>query len=271
VGSDLPKHNANIRSITCPFPGEKLAATPAINPDVTIIHAQRADRRGNVLIDGIVGIQKEAVLAARASIVTVEQVVDELHAPMNACFLPHWALAVCEVLRRPPELRARLLRSRQRLLPRLGRSRATAHLPRVDEAACSERRRTRSSHSAEVTAPAGRTPMADRVHRDHDHRGRRRLKNGTVCFVGIGMPSAAANLAPHPRARRSPVYESGTIGAKTRRCRCRSATASSPHADTVVSIPEIFRYWLQGGRVDVGFLGAAQVDRRQHRHHGNRD
>jgi glutaconate CoA-transferase subunit A len=98
VGSDLPKHNPNIRSITCPFTGEKLAATPAINPDVTIIHAQSADRRGNVLIDGIVGIQKEAVLAARASIVTVEQVVDELHAPMNACFLPHWSLsAVCEV------------------------------------------------------------------------------------------------------------------------------------------------------------------------------
>jgi glutaconate CoA-transferase subunit A len=98
VGSDLPKHNTNIRSITCPFTGEKLAATPAINPDVTIIHAQRADRRGNVLIDGIVGIQKEAVLAARAAIVTVEQVVDELHAPMNACYLPHWSLAaVCEV------------------------------------------------------------------------------------------------------------------------------------------------------------------------------
>jgi glutaconate CoA-transferase subunit A len=66
VGSDLPKHNPNIKSITCPFTGEKLAATPAINPDVAIIHAQRADRQGNVLIEGIVGIQKEAVLAAKA-------------------------------------------------------------------------------------------------------------------------------------------------------------------------------------------------------------
>jgi glutaconate CoA-transferase subunit A len=98
VGSDLPRHNANIRSITCPFTGEKLAATPAINPDVAIIHAQKADRKGNVLITGIVGIQKEAVLAARAAIVTVEEVVDDLHAPMNGCLLPHWALAaVCEV------------------------------------------------------------------------------------------------------------------------------------------------------------------------------
>jgi glutaconate CoA-transferase subunit A len=98
VGSDLPKHNTNIRSIECPFTGEKLAATPAINPDVTIIHAQRADRRGNVMIHGIVGIQKEAVLAAKAAIVTVEEIVDDLEAPMNACFLPHWVLsAVCEV------------------------------------------------------------------------------------------------------------------------------------------------------------------------------
>jgi glutaconate CoA-transferase subunit A len=100
VGSDLPKHNPNIRSITCPFTGEKLAATPAINPDVAIIHAQRADREGNVMITGIVGIQKECVLAAKAAIVTVEEIVDDLEAPMNACFLPHWALsAVCEVPR----------------------------------------------------------------------------------------------------------------------------------------------------------------------------
>ena len=98
VGSDLPKHNSNIRSITCPFTGETLAATPALNPDVTIIHAQRADRKGNVMIHGIVGIQKEAVLAAKKAIVTVEEVVDDLQAPMNACYLPHWVVAaVCEV------------------------------------------------------------------------------------------------------------------------------------------------------------------------------
>jgi glutaconate CoA-transferase, subunit A len=98
VGSDLPKHNGNIRTISCPFTGEKLAATPAINPDLTVIHAQRADRKGNVMITGIVGIQKEAVLAAKSAIVTVEEVVDDLDAPMNACFIPHWVLnAVCVV------------------------------------------------------------------------------------------------------------------------------------------------------------------------------
>jgi glutaconate CoA-transferase subunit A len=98
VGSDLPKHNGNIRTIACPFTGEKLAATPALNPDVAVIHAQQADRKGNVLITGIVGIQKEAVLSAKAAIVTVEEIVDDLHAPMNACFLPHWVLsAVCVV------------------------------------------------------------------------------------------------------------------------------------------------------------------------------
>lgn len=91
----------------------------------------------------------------------------------------------------------------------------------------------------------------------------RRLRNGTVCFVGIGMPSAAANLA---RLTHAPevilIYESGTIGAKPDVLPLSIGDeALAQHADTVVSIPEIFRYWLQGGRVDVGFLGAAQVDR----------
>ncbi|WP_373414313.1 CoA transferase subunit A [Ensifer aridi] len=93
IGADLPKVNANIRSVTCPFTGEVLAAVPAIRPDVTIIHAQRADRKGNVLIEGIVGVQKEAVLAARRSIVTVEEIVDELAPPSpNSVVLPSWAV-----------------------------------------------------------------------------------------------------------------------------------------------------------------------------------
>ena len=98
VGSDLPKYNKKIKSITCPFTGEVLAATPAINPDVTIIHAQKADRKGNVLIYGIIGIQKEAALAAKRVIVTVEEIVDDLRAPVNACVLPAWVIScVCEV------------------------------------------------------------------------------------------------------------------------------------------------------------------------------
>ena len=65
-GVDLPKVNPNIRSVTCPYTGEVLATVPAIRPDVAIIHAQQADRDGNVLLEGIVGVQKEAVLAAQA-------------------------------------------------------------------------------------------------------------------------------------------------------------------------------------------------------------
>src|SRR5688572_3531815 len=92
AGSDLPKHNKAIRSIRCPFTGEELAAVPAVRPDVAVIHAQKADRRGNVLIWGIVGVQKEAVLAARRAIVTVEEIVDSLEAPPNAMVLPSWVI-----------------------------------------------------------------------------------------------------------------------------------------------------------------------------------
>ena len=98
VGSDLPKFNERIQPITCPFTGEVLTATPALNPDVTIIHAQKADRRGNVAIFGIVGIQKEAALAAKKVIVTVEEIVDDLNAPVNACILPAWVISCISVV-----------------------------------------------------------------------------------------------------------------------------------------------------------------------------
>ena len=93
VGADLPKVNAQIKSVTCPFTGEVLAAVPSIRPDVSLIHAQRADRKGNVLIEGIVGVQKEAVLAAKRSVVTVEEIVEELQpASPNSLVLPSWAV-----------------------------------------------------------------------------------------------------------------------------------------------------------------------------------
>ena len=92
IGSDLPSVNPNIRAITCPFTGERLAAVPALRPDVTIIHAQQADRDGNVLIDGIVGVQKEAALAAAKTIVTVEEVVDRFDPRRGAVVLPSWTL-----------------------------------------------------------------------------------------------------------------------------------------------------------------------------------
>ena len=99
VGAGLPAVNPNIRSVECPFTGERLAAVPALRPDVTFIHAQRATSAGDVLIDGIVGAQKEAALAARRVVVTVEEIVDDFDdvAP-NACVLPRWTVtAVCHV------------------------------------------------------------------------------------------------------------------------------------------------------------------------------
>jgi glutaconate CoA-transferase, subunit A len=94
VGSDLPAHNPNVRHVDCPFTGERLAAVPALRPDVGIVHAQRADREGNVLVEGITGVQKEVVLASRRAVVTVEEVVDDLRAPgPNAVVLPHWTVS----------------------------------------------------------------------------------------------------------------------------------------------------------------------------------
>jgi glutaconate CoA-transferase subunit A len=96
VGSDLLKHNPMIRFVQCPYTGENLATVPSMKPDLAVIHAQKADRKGNVLLWGILGVQKEAVLSAKRSIVTVEEIVDDLKAWPNACVLPSWALsAVC--------------------------------------------------------------------------------------------------------------------------------------------------------------------------------
>jgi glutaconate CoA-transferase, subunit A len=91
VDNDLVAHT-RVERITCPFTGEELAAVPAHRPDVGIVHAQQADRRGNVQLWGITGVQKEVVLAAKRSIVTVEEVVDELEPRPGAVVLPHWVI-----------------------------------------------------------------------------------------------------------------------------------------------------------------------------------
>ncbi|WP_327026120.1 CoA transferase subunit A [Micromonospora sp. NBC_01739] len=92
TGTDLPRHTANIRPIECPFTGETLTAVAALRPDVTVVHAQRADRAGNVQMWGITGVQKEAVLAARRSLVTVEEIVDDLEPVPGQVILPGWAV-----------------------------------------------------------------------------------------------------------------------------------------------------------------------------------
>jgi glutaconate CoA-transferase subunit A len=98
TGTDLVHHTETIKTVTCPFTGEVLTAVPALNPDVTVIHAQRADRNGTVQMWGITGVQKEAVLAARRSLVTVEEIVDELEPVPGQVVLPSWVVtAVAEV------------------------------------------------------------------------------------------------------------------------------------------------------------------------------
>jgi glutaconate CoA-transferase, subunit A len=91
VGTDLMQRT-QVAPITCPFSGEQLVAVPALAPDVAIIHAQEADRHGNVQLWGIPGVQKEAVLAAKRSLVTVERVVEQLEPRPGAIVLPGWAI-----------------------------------------------------------------------------------------------------------------------------------------------------------------------------------
>jgi glutaconate CoA-transferase subunit A len=92
AGTDLPQHTPSVATVTCPFTGQKLTAVAALNPDVTVVHAQRADRAGNVQLWGIPGAQKEAVLAARRSLATVEEVVDELSPVPGGVVLPSWVV-----------------------------------------------------------------------------------------------------------------------------------------------------------------------------------
>ena len=99
IGTDLIAATNSVATVTCPFTGELLAAVPALRPDVAVVHAQQADRAGNVALWGITGVQREAVLAAKRSIVTVEEVVDELrpHGP-NHTVLPSWVVTAVAVV-----------------------------------------------------------------------------------------------------------------------------------------------------------------------------
>jgi glutaconate CoA-transferase, subunit A len=92
AGTDLPDRTASASWVDCPFTGERLAAVRALRPDVAVVHAQQADRRGNVQLWGISGVQKEAVLASARSLVTVEEIVDELEPVPGAIILPGWVV-----------------------------------------------------------------------------------------------------------------------------------------------------------------------------------
>jgi glutaconate CoA-transferase subunit A len=94
IGVELAKVNPKIKRVTCPFTGEELAAVPALRPDVAIVHALKADRAGNVLFEGIVGVQKQVLLAAKRALVTVEEIVEDFGARSpNTVILPSWTVS----------------------------------------------------------------------------------------------------------------------------------------------------------------------------------
>lgn len=103
LGTDLIRHDSAVETVRCPFTGERLAAVRALNPEVGIIHAQRADRDGNVQLWGIVGVQKEVVMASRRVLVTVEEVVDELTPVPGQVILPNWVIDWVAVVPRGAE------------------------------------------------------------------------------------------------------------------------------------------------------------------------
>ncbi len=125
MGTDLPAVNPRIRTVVCPYTGETLATVPALNPDVTIVHAQRADDEGNTQIWGLLGVQKEAAFASKRVIVVVEELVDQsvIRADPNRTIIPgrDRGRGRGRAMGRAPVIRPGVLRSGQRVLCRRGR------------------------------------------------------------------------------------------------------------------------------------------------------
>ena len=219
-GGDLAAAHARRTRSTCPFTGEELAAVPAHRPDVGIVHAQQADRRGNVQLWGILGVQKEAVLASARSIVTVEEIVDELEPRPGAIVLPSWVVdAVARRARRRASRRTRTATT-SATTTSTSRGMRSAATATASATGCSDTCSTRPTSASTTrrsrpTVAAGVNGTATRADEMMAVEAARRLDDGTVCFVGIGLPSLAANLARRTHAPGCVlVYESGTIGAK---------------------------------------------------------
>ncbi len=298
-GSDLPSRTRTVATVTCPFTGEELAAVAALNPDVTVIHAQQADRAGNVQLWGLTGVQKEAALAARRVLVTVEELVDTLEPRPGGVVLPTWvvdAVAVVPGGAHPSYAAGYSVRDNAfyRRWDAISRDRAAfgrwlegirggattspattvpTAVPGAPPASAPQPAVTPAPAPAPASAPQPAAPpvpapapapappcTADEL---MEVNAARALAGARTCFVGIGLPSTAANLA---RRTVDPdlvlIYESGALGSKPTRLPLSIGDGElADTADAVVSVPEMFNYWLQGGRIDVGFLGAAQVDR----------
>ncbi len=268
IGTDLPKVNPAIKFIECPYTGEKLATVPAHRPDVAVIHALRADKEGNVLLEGILGVQKEAVLSAKKSIVTVEEIVDDFGPRnLNAVIIPGWALGAIAVVPGgafPSYAQGYYKRFNAFYKQWDGIARERdSFLAWMKENVLDK---TAGGFRAPCRRPAdggGVSVMNYKPNEMMTIAAARALKNTDVTFVGIGMPSAAANLA---RLTHAPdvtlIYESGTLATKPTVLPLSIGDGElCETALTTVSVPEMFRYWLQGGRITVGFLGGAQIDK----------
>ena len=243
-GTSLPEHTDTIKSITCPFTGEQLTAVPALDLDVGIIHAQQADKRGNVQLWGQVGVQKETVLGAKRSLVTVEEIVDELEPQAErrrpAALGRHPRRA--RARRRQAVLRAGLLRPRQRRLQGLGRG-------------------LQGPRAVRRLAGGAVSYEADEM---MSVAAARALDGVNACFVGIGLPSDRREPRPAHDATRTSCSSTRRARSAPSRRGCRFSIGDGmlgETADAVVGVPEMFNYWVQSGRIDVGFLGAAQIDR----------
>ena len=256
VGTDLVAHT-RVAPITCPFTGEQLAAVPALRPDVAIVHAQEADRDGNVQLWGIPGVQKEAVLAAQRSLVTVERIVERLEPRPGGVVIPGLGDR-----RRAPSARAarsrptasgiterdndfyrfwdEISRDRDAFAGVDGRARARGGWrDAMTATGRRDRARCRRSSRRAGCATRGRCSSAS------GGRARRRSWRGWSTTPSWCWSTSRGRSAPSRSTSRS-----------------RSATASSPRPPTrSCRVPEMFNYWIGPGRIDVAFLGAAQVDR----------
>ena len=277
LGSDLATR-LDLQTVTCPYTGERLAAVPALNPDVALIHAHRADMLGNVQVDGYQHMDVDMARAARTVIVSAEQIVspDEIAARPDRTMLPHFAVDAVVAAphgayphecygRYGPDLRhfdgyaaaakqhgpAAGLRyveenadARLRQLPRRGRPGPPSRAGR--------RRRGADPAMSDVTAEELMAITASRLLADHK-----------VVFAGVGMPLLAAAVARHRHAPHlTIVLEGGIIGTTLLPGKLPISTnemRAAYGAQMLTDITDIFLY-AQRGYFDYGFLGAAQVD-----------
>ena len=286
AGSDLPRVNERIRFVDSPFGGDTVAVVPPINPDVTIVHAQRADREGNAHLWGLLGAQKEAAFAGRKVIVVAEEIVDDtvIRTDPNRTLIPGLIVdaVVHEPYRRSPLLCAGLLRSRQRVLPAVGqafsgrRPRARVARPvgvlRCRSFGVSSKARRRGDRKAEAglgtrcPCRLRRIPMSDPGYTLSELMiiaAARALSGVRTVFVGVGLPNVACNVARRTVAPDLElIYESGVYDARPAR---QPLSIGDPTlvtgATSVVSMADLFGLYLQGGRVEVALLGGAQIDR----------